>query len=399
MKRMVIGFVLLFIAMSVSAMVGEEPFMQLNTFGGTDLIGAGRLFDPQHAYLYNSFDYNPIDLDRYVDFLSTSEYIHHKQDNDRKNTQFASLNKIAVMYPPYFGVEAGFRTLFAERESSFSNQVFSLGAGIPKAEYLRLMLFYSKYEERVDDGIDQSNKQDGIRFELQKDVLSKDQRLSIGFEAIINDTNNSFGNMPYGFFMNNFDFSNLEFVPKNRLIVYTYATNASDKYDEPIYMNGTSPAVNALMNTSKTLYLLGLRYVQDTYVKPNTTKDDVYKDLSAEAGLNLTQYAGLDLQYQYKAYEYSNDDDTNLKILKAGLRFNLLDLDVLRVQTMIEYKQQRDSTSYHELNLGASLILRLAKYTSIRGFVKLDNDWEVNKDASKIESKDMFFGGVITIRL
>lgn len=355
----------------------------------------------------------------YFDLLTSNEYVNQTTEDELKNTQLVSLNKIAVMYPPYFGLEVDYKTLNAEREtpvgSTFyrqghSQRILGLGAGFPDAKWFRLMIFSQSFAQEISNldvpsGISSPHESDvsfgGLKIETQKSVIAKSQKLIMGAEYEKNSVSGGFDSSWVEYVSNNFPHTQLQWAPKTRFQIYTYATDLDPQYDEPIYLNGLAPVTAPLHITNRITYLLGLRYVNETYKAVNNSENDTeHRDFKGEMNFNFTRYVGLDLAYLYHQYLASAvEDDTETGIRQVGVRLNIVDLDIVRVQSLIEYQMVKGGDLDNRMNVAANLVVRFTKYLSLRSFIRLNNEWDIKKGAFEFIADDTQWGAVFSARL
>ncbi len=415
MKSKAIVFCLLFIA---SGLVAATPGVVLPQSYESPFSGFGippRTID-SFSNLRKTYNDRGV-FSRYIDLLSATEYVYREDAHDLQHSQLVAMLKAELKLPPYIGLEMFYNLMNLETEVSYSesfyrlayvHRVYGLGVGLPDPQFLKVMLYLRNMEferktKAVPAGFDyiydaESEYFLNARFVIRKDVMSDRQKLVMGFEYDVNDMGSL--DIFYSEQMAGYYYLMDEFFtyPAKRFTAYSYVTDISPQYNEPVFLEGIAPSQNPLSQTSKVCYFMGMRYLHSTYDAFLTKTEKIYKhDFRADVNLNLTPIFGVDLAYRYRLHQ-SPGGDSDLDIKQVALRFNILDLDIIRIQPLVEYQMLNEGNQEHKLNVALHLISQITKHASVRLFGRMNNDWDLKQNPFDVYQEEILIGGSLGIR-
>ncbi len=374
---------------------------------------------PADQYVMLRTNYNDRGVfSRYIDLMTSTEYIFREDVDDLRLHQMLSKNKAAVMLPPFIGLELFYDLLQVDVENAYlssfyrhklSHRVYGLGIGLPDPKTFKAMVYIKNLNlERettaapdfvYNHGRQTEDIYGSLRVVLRKDVVSDTQKLVLGFEYEANDLEDV-GNYYYGRLIENHFLADEAFTyPNSRIIAYSYVTDINPQYSEPVFLEGIAPSIRPQSQNSRISYFMGMRYRYDTYKDYSYGGDEHFKHaFRADINLNLTPLLGLDLAYKYDLHQTPTADyDNDTKELT--LRANVMDYDFIRVQPQLGFQMISGETDVKKLNPGLSIYLSLGRHSCLRLFGLMVNEWDVEHNPFDIYREDVIGGVSLSLRL
>jgi hypothetical protein len=360
-----------------------------------------------------NYSYEP-DAARHWSAKSLSDYfVSRHQGSDDQLSLFRTLNSVGFKYPPYIGVEAYIKIFQLDMGTAGSvpfdmNQI-GIGAGLPDINNVRAYVYaVSNDFSGMSSNSDKKQQYSGVLAQVARRFYGNSQFTEIGAEVESYSYPDNYNPLPLSFTDGYFDRDCFNWAPDSRLNAYLVSSSIKNKYLEPHYLSGISPASSPLALVDEAAYA----FIAKVTVQEDQRTYYVLKDTGIQLSLpiNFSRFAGIDMNFIHWKQEKENNDDSpynsanyenKSESLRGAFRLALLGAGPIKLVGTTEYVHRKSDGSQKEerINFTGDLVMHFSSHFALSAYFKHYNEWLLEKGAFETEPLGYVIGSTLALRL
>lgn len=360
-----------------------------------------------------NYSYEP-DAAKHWSAKSLSDYyVSRIQGSDNQPSIFRTLNSVGFKYPPYIGVEAYIKMFQLDPGTAGSvaldmNQM-GIGAGLPDINNVRAYVYaVSNDFTGMSSSSNEKRKYSGVIAQIARRFYGNSQFTEIGAEYESYSYPDNYNPPAISFTDDYFDGDCFNWAPDSRLNAYLVSSSIKNKYLEPHYLSGISPASSPLALVDEAAYA----FIAKVTMQEDQRRNYVLKDTKLQLGLpiNFSRFAGIDLNFTHWKQERESDDispyysvnyEHKNETLRGAFRLALLGAGPIKLVGAAEYLHSKTDGSQKEerINFSGDLVMHFSSHLAFSAYFKHHNEWLLSEGAFETEPMGYVIGSTLAVRL